>query len=229
MKRITLALLGATLLSPAALAQSTPPASTPSTTATSSASGSGSFMQQAQSGQWRASKLVGVDIYGPDNQKVGDVKEVLMDSSGNAKAVVIGVGGFLGIGEKNVGVAFSEVKWSNEPAPRATASNTSGAGGAGTTSGAGPAGMSGNTAGTVNTGGTNTGAAGTGTTATTASTTRSGPTDYPDHGTVSWTKDQLKNAPDFKYASDTHRGTDSGTASRPATGGATSGSGSTNR
>jgi PRC-barrel domain len=59
-----------------------------------------SFMtnDQAPGTMWRASKMVGVNIYGPAGQKVGDVSEVLLDHQGNVKAVVIGVGGFLGMG-----------------------------------------------------------------------------------------------------------------------------------
>lgn len=210
MKRIALALLGATLLSPAALAQSSTTPSTSnssSTMTTTSAAPSGQFMEQAQAGQWRASKMVGVDIYGPNDEKIGDVNEVMIDQQGNAKAVVIGVGGFLGIGQKNVAVPFDAVQWTDQPIASRTSSTTSPAG----------------TGSTMNTGSANTGAS---TTTTTTTTTRSTVHDYPDHGKVSWTKDQLKDAPSFRYASDMNRPT---TTTAPATGGATSGSGSTNR
>ncbi len=175
MQRIALALLGATLLSPAALAQSSAPSPGSSPMATTSSSGQ--FLQQAQAGQWRASKFMGVDIYGQDNNKIGDVNEVLIDKSGKAHAVVIGVGGFLGIGEKNVAVPFDAVQWSDEPMPTQTSA--------------------------VRSGTPNTGATTTTTTTTTARAT--GPLDYPDHGKVSWTKEQLKAAPAFKYVSDASR------------------------
>src|SRR3954466_14712984 len=75
----------------------------------------GQFITQQSPGQWRASKLVGVDVYGTDNAKVGDVREVLLNRDGAAEAIVIGVGGFLGIGEKDVAVPFKALEWTTEP------------------------------------------------------------------------------------------------------------------
>ena len=57
---------------------------------------------------------VGVDVYGADNKRVGKIKAVLMSHDGSAQAVVIGVGGFLEIGEKNVAVPFQSVQWRTE-------------------------------------------------------------------------------------------------------------------
>ena len=81
---------------------------------------SGQFITQQSPGQWRASKLVGVDVYGTDNAKIGDLREVLVNRDGAAEAVVIGVGGFLGIGEKDVAVPFMALEWASEPRPAAT-------------------------------------------------------------------------------------------------------------
>src|SRR5215211_6005718 len=78
------------------------------------------FITQQSSGQWRASKLVGVDVYGTDNAKIGDIREVLLNRDGAAEAVVIGVGGFLGIGEKDVAVPFKALEWGTEPRTAAT-------------------------------------------------------------------------------------------------------------
>ncbi len=44
---------------------------------------------------------------GPDNAHIGDVVDVLIDKSGKVEAVIVGVGGFLGIGEKNVALDMS--------------------------------------------------------------------------------------------------------------------------
>src|SRR6476620_6621932 len=57
----------------------------------------GKFITQEKPDQWRASKLVGVNVYNQNNDKIGDISEVIVDKSGKADAVVIGVGGFLGI------------------------------------------------------------------------------------------------------------------------------------
>jgi hypothetical protein len=60
---------------------------------------------------WRTSEIKGVDVYNDQNQKIGSIDDVLVDQHGNVKAVVIGVGGFLGVGERNVAVPFSELHW----------------------------------------------------------------------------------------------------------------------
>ncbi len=65
--------------------------------------------------QWRAPKLVGVAVYGPDDKQVGKIKDVLIDHDGAAQAVVIGVGGFLGFGTKDVAVPFAAIQWRTEP------------------------------------------------------------------------------------------------------------------
>lgn len=65
-------------------------------------------------GQVLATNLIGKSVYsgrGEDAAKVGDVNDVLMSSDGKAQAVVIGVGGFLGVGEKDVAVQFDRIHW----------------------------------------------------------------------------------------------------------------------
>ena len=71
-------------------------------------------------GQWRASKLVGLNVYNQQNQKVGDINEVILDHSGKVSGVVIGVGGFLGMGEHDVLISFDQIKFVNEPVRSAT-------------------------------------------------------------------------------------------------------------
>src|SRR6266576_3962720 len=75
-------------------------------------------------GEWRASKLVGLNVYNPANEKIGDINEVILDKSGKVAKVVLGVGGFLGMGEHDVAVPFDKLKWMNEPARSTTASNS---------------------------------------------------------------------------------------------------------
>jgi len=50
------------------------------------------------------------NVYDAQNNKIGDVDDVLVGADGKINALVIGVGGFLGIGEKHVIVPFSAVK-----------------------------------------------------------------------------------------------------------------------
>jgi hypothetical protein len=55
----------------------------------SSAASNGIFLEQDDKTLWRASKLVGTSVNGPDDVKIGTVGDILFDSSGNARAVVI--------------------------------------------------------------------------------------------------------------------------------------------
>jgi sporulation protein YlmC with PRC-barrel domain len=67
------------------------------------------FVAVRSADEWRASKIIGSSIAGPGGATIGDVNEVLVDTDGGVRYVVIGVGGFLGIGEKNVAVPFSQL------------------------------------------------------------------------------------------------------------------------
>ena len=60
--------------------------------------------------------MIGLNVYNPNNEKIGDISEILMDKNGNAEVVVIGVGGFLGIiGTKDVAVPFKSLQWKMDP------------------------------------------------------------------------------------------------------------------
>ena len=139
-------------------------------------------------GQWRASKLVGVDVYNDANEKIGDISEVILDKSGKVANVILGVGGFLGMGEHYVAVSFDKLKWVNEPARATTASTT-------TTPANAPAITADGTkrAAADGTARTTTGAA------TTTATRSVNENWYPDHVVYNATKDQLKAMPQFKY------------------------------
>jgi sporulation protein YlmC with PRC-barrel domain len=66
-------------------------------------------------GQWRSSKLIGVNVYNDNNEKIGDIQELIVDKSGKVENVVLGVGGFLGMGEHYVAVPMEKLKWIDEP------------------------------------------------------------------------------------------------------------------
>ena len=116
------ALVGTALAGSAALAQQAggagqapAPAGQPAQTQSENkAPAAGQFIDKQSVDEWRAPKLVGIDVYGADNQKVGKIKDILMKHDGSAQAVVIGVGGFLGIGAKDVAVPFELVQWKTE-------------------------------------------------------------------------------------------------------------------
>jgi sporulation protein YlmC with PRC-barrel domain len=50
------------------------------------------------------------DVYDQSNTKIGQVKDVLVGQDGQVSALIVGVGGFLGAGEKDVAVSFNTVK-----------------------------------------------------------------------------------------------------------------------
>lgn len=58
----------------------------------------------------RASKLIGTPVVNSANERIGEIDEIVMGMDGSASHAIIGVGGFLGIGEKAVAVPFSNVK-----------------------------------------------------------------------------------------------------------------------
>lgn len=75
-------------------------------------------------GEWQTSKLIHMNVYNNNNEKIGDIKELMTDNSGKILNVVVGVGGFLGMGEHDVAVKFSELKWVDAPVKNTNASNT---------------------------------------------------------------------------------------------------------
>jgi sporulation protein YlmC with PRC-barrel domain len=110
----------------------------------------GNFIAAQGADMWVFSKFKGTDVLGPDDKHIGDVTDLVFDKNGKIDGVVVGVGGFLGIGEKNVAIdlaAFQVVP------------------------------------------------------ANTGSSTTTSTSDDPSNIKlkVAWTKDELKNAPDFQY------------------------------
>ena len=179
-KTIKVGLVGTALLATAAFAQ-TPTATTDrANMAPAAAAPSDSASYQ---GSWRSSKLVGLSVYNENNESVGSINDILADKSGNIKAVVIGVGGFLGVGEHLVAVPWDKIKFVNEPVAYAA-----GAGAPKTATTTSP-----NS--TMPPASTTTGAVKT----APAAASRSNPW-YPDHAVFNATKDQLKAMPEFKYS-----------------------------
>ena len=90
-----------------ALAQSNPPAPAPKAPAPAATVTTTAPAPAAHSGMWRSSKLIGLNVYNDQNEKLGDINEILLDKSGKVDGVVIGVGGFLGMGEHNIKVEMA--------------------------------------------------------------------------------------------------------------------------
>lgn len=64
----------------------------------------------ASSGRWLASTVYKADIYDASDNKIGTINDLVMDGSGNITTAVVGVGGFLGMGQKDVAVPFGDLK-----------------------------------------------------------------------------------------------------------------------
>ena len=69
------------------------------------------FVTVQPAGQWLASQFIGQAVTNQAGERVGDINDLLFDRSGRIANAVIGVGGFLGIGEKNVAVPFSALSF----------------------------------------------------------------------------------------------------------------------
>jgi sporulation protein YlmC with PRC-barrel domain len=161
-------LLASVMIVPA-FAQSNPPASTahPAPAATSTMT----TTNKVFSDQWRASKLIGLNVYNEQNEKLGDISELLIDKSGKVEGVVIGVGGFLGMGQHDIKVDMAKLKFVDEAVKTSSTTTTS-----------------------------TTGAATTRPAGTTTTSSKPSKQWYPDHAVLSGaSKDQLKSMPQFKY------------------------------
>ena len=65
---------------------------------------------QLQPGQIRATQMDGSTVYDAQNQKLGDIKDIILDKDGKVAAVILDVGAFLGVGGKYVAVGMNDLK-----------------------------------------------------------------------------------------------------------------------
>lgn len=126
LKKLMITTALTTLMIGAAAAQT--PSSSDTMTApsasTTAPAGDAKFINSQSPDQWLSSSFIGVDVVGPDDGKIGDVADILFDKNGNVVGYVVGVGGFLGIGAKNVALAPSSFQVA--PASSGTTGSTSG-------------------------------------------------------------------------------------------------------
>lgn len=181
----------ASLMSSAAFAQvAEPKAGSTTVTSTTTTVSATSWMTQEGAGQWRVSKLIGLNVYNKDNQKIGDISELIVDRAGKIEAVVVGAGGFLGLDERDVAVPYGQINWTYQPValPRAdTAPGTPGVANAANRNSENARSSTDNRAEAV----------------INSAKDRRNSEDarsYPNHAVLNMTKDQLKMAPEFKYS-----------------------------
>lgn len=75
------------------------------------------FDSRQKATEWRAPRLIGVEVDGADGRPVGKVEDLLMTHDGVVRTVVIGVGGFFGLGTKPVAVPFAALQWRMDARP----------------------------------------------------------------------------------------------------------------
>jgi sporulation protein YlmC with PRC-barrel domain len=111
-----------------AFAQTTQPAETPATsspaqmndrattpggTAATDAPAAGQpdgYIARQMEGEHLASNLLSKKVYNNADEEIGTISDLVMDAEGKITAVIIGVGGFLGVGQKNVAISFANVQ-----------------------------------------------------------------------------------------------------------------------
>ncbi len=114
----------AALLSAGAVAQ-TPPKDnktmTPNQTQTapsqtpSAAPSTAAAATQQQANQWRGSQLIGLDVYNDKDENIGDINDVILGKDGKIELIVVGVGGWLGMGQHDVALPWEQVRFSEQP------------------------------------------------------------------------------------------------------------------
>lgn len=107
MKCLSAAALALLLATPA-LAQNAPGQPAPMATAPAPAAAQPGekFMKAEAKDQWLVNSMRDRSVYNATGKPIGELKDVLIGPDGKVQALVIGVGGFLGIGEKNVAVDY---------------------------------------------------------------------------------------------------------------------------
>jgi hypothetical protein len=96
MKALALAAAGVLIASTAALAQQP--------------TGQGELMTSIPANNRTVTDWYKQNVYDQNNQKLGEIMDLLVNQSGQIEAAMVGVGGFLGAGEKDVAVSFNEIK-----------------------------------------------------------------------------------------------------------------------
>ena len=104
MQRIVFAAVLATAVAGAVSAQTSAPA--PPTTAPSTMKAE----MKAMTGPWLGTQVWKQGVYDPSENRIGEIDNLVIGGNGQIEQAVVGVGGFLGIGEKNVAVNFADLK-----------------------------------------------------------------------------------------------------------------------
>lgn len=113
--KVKACVLSALMVSGVAMAQDNSQTQTEKTmpTQTQAANNSGAnnpFMDEQTANQIRSKQLVGSDVVNMSDDKIGSITDLVVNKDGQVVGIVVGVGGFLGIGEKHVALSWNSVK-----------------------------------------------------------------------------------------------------------------------
>jgi sporulation protein YlmC with PRC-barrel domain len=95
-------LVAALALMPALMAQTKMPSKAEPMT--------GTFLSVQASNQWLSTQLIGLSVYDSANENIGKIGDLVIDQSGAIQAVVVGVGGFLGVGAKDIAISLNKME-----------------------------------------------------------------------------------------------------------------------
>ncbi|HEU4475338.1 MAG TPA: PRC-barrel domain-containing protein [Methyloceanibacter sp.] len=112
-------LLGAGAIAPASAAQDTTPGQTGAQTQTGT-----QILTNVPNNALTISTYYNEDVYDTQDNKIGTVTDILLDPEGRISAVIVGVGGFLGLGQKDVAVPFNALKVAEKNNDRYLVMNT---------------------------------------------------------------------------------------------------------
>jgi sporulation protein YlmC with PRC-barrel domain len=104
----------ATPASPTAPAEQNGMAPAPSANSDMAATGDAAYLTQQSETQVSANDYIGKQIYNASNESIGDVNDLIMEENGGIVAAVVGVGGFLGIGEKDVALPINKISMARD-------------------------------------------------------------------------------------------------------------------
>jgi sporulation protein YlmC with PRC-barrel domain len=76
------------------------------------------FITTQGADEWRAANYIGKPVVNASNEKIGDINDLIFDNTGKISTVIVGVGGFLGLGEKLVGMRYETLTSSDKDGQR---------------------------------------------------------------------------------------------------------------
>ena len=91
------------------------PATTPSEDTAQAPASGGEYLTAQSPEQISANTYIGQAVYNTGDESIGNISDLIMEKDGGITAAVVGVGGFLGIGEKSVAVPFEKISITQAP------------------------------------------------------------------------------------------------------------------